>query len=136
MRSTSNFLTGLLLGVGAGMLLAPKTGKELRDQVEQAFKGDGTSGGGDWKQKLNQVVDQIKSQVNQVMSQVQGNAGSNGNGNGNYSSPATPATPATSSMTPQDVTRQQYNTSIDPLADDAGLGYSGSESPMRTDRDL
>jgi gas vesicle protein len=39
-KKKGGLLVGLLIGAGVGLLLAPKTGKELRDQLFGGSRGD------------------------------------------------------------------------------------------------
>lgn len=68
MEKTANFLKGLLLGAVAGgvagVLLAPKSGKETRDDImklAEKVKKDATSYFEDAKAMLMQKVDALKS---------------------------------------------------------------------------
>lgn len=66
MRSTRDFLTGLLTGVAIGILTAPRSGKETREKlVDEANKrSEGL------KDQFNQVKDQAKDQFEKVKQQA------------------------------------------------------------------
>ncbi|MFD1141318.1 YtxH domain-containing protein [Larkinella insperata] len=66
MRSSRDFLLGFITGVVAGLLTAPKSGRESRqwiqDEADKRTK--------DLQDQWNKGVEQVKSQVDQVKSQV------------------------------------------------------------------
>ena len=66
MRSTRDFLTGVLTGVAIGILTAPRSGKETRDKLkEEADKRTG-----DLKDQWGKGVDQVKQGYEQAKTQV------------------------------------------------------------------
>ena len=66
MRSTRDFLTGLLTGVAIGILTAPRSGKETREKlVEEANKRSG-----DLKDQWEKGVSQAKDQFEKVKDQA------------------------------------------------------------------
>ncbi len=66
MRSTRDFLTGVLTGVAIGLLTAPRSGKETRDKLkEEADKRTG-----DLKDQWSKGVDQVKQGYEQTKDQV------------------------------------------------------------------
>jgi len=66
MRSSRDFLLGFITGVVAGILTAPKSGRESRqwiqDEADKRTK--------DLQDQWSKGVDQVKSQVEQAKSQV------------------------------------------------------------------
>ena len=61
----SKFLTGLLLGVAAGMLLAPDSGEHTREQL--------TDAAGKWKGKLDKLLGRAETQLDDLRSYLEGN---------------------------------------------------------------
>jgi gas vesicle protein len=59
---TGVFLTGAAIGVVAGMLLAPRSGKETRDKLKQGVK----TGIDTTKDKANDAKDSAKASVGQA----------------------------------------------------------------------
>lgn len=63
-----NFVWGLLLGAGAALLFAPKSGKETRDELRDRFDElrEGAEGRvRDLQENLTGTVDDVRSQVNE-----------------------------------------------------------------------
>lgn len=85
MRSTRDFLTGILTGVAIGLLTAPRTGKETRDKLmEEANKrsddlknqwekgvAQAKQGYEQAKTQVDQYAQQAKEQYNDLKTQVQ-----------------------------------------------------------------
>ena len=73
MRSTRDFLTGILTGVAIGILTAPRSGKETREKlVEEANKRsvDLKDQYGKVKEQAGQYVEQAKDQFDKVKEQA------------------------------------------------------------------
>ncbi|WP_234735422.1 YtxH domain-containing protein [Tellurirhabdus bombi] len=66
MRSTKDFLLGFITGVAAGLLTAPKSGRETR----QYIKDEADKRTKDLQDQWQKGVDQVKTQVDTVKSQV------------------------------------------------------------------
>ena len=54
----SKFLTGLLFGVGIGLLLAPEKGEDTRESIADTAE--------DWKNKFNKLVGKAGAQLDDV----------------------------------------------------------------------
>ena len=63
MREILFFLVGLALGAVAGLMLAPKSGQELRGDIQQRANVD--------MQKLQQSYEQGMAEMNKKLEQVQ-----------------------------------------------------------------
>jgi gas vesicle protein len=94
-------LTGIVLGAGLGMLLAPKAGSEMRGVIgEQARNlGNKASDGyrkasesaGGWAEKGREFVDKARDAVSRGAEEARGYAGSTpGTGSSSYGSGTTP----------------------------------------------
>jgi gas vesicle protein len=79
-------LTGAVLGAGLGMLLAPKTGSDLRGQVAEQAKHIGTKASeqarraseaaSGWAERGRDMVNQARDAVNRGAEEVRGFTGS------------------------------------------------------------
>ncbi len=68
MRSTRDFLTGILAGVAIGILTAPRSGKETRDKLTEEANKRTEDLKGQWEKGVAQAkegFEQAKSQVSQ-----------------------------------------------------------------------
>ncbi|GJM60024.1 MULTISPECIES: YtxH domain-containing protein [Persicobacter] len=65
------FLTGISLGIVAGLLLAPEAGKDTQDKLSQKAKkwgGDLEHQAESGRKKINEVAEQIGKKANELMS--------------------------------------------------------------------
>lgn len=129
MRSTRDFLTGILTGVAIGILTAPRSGKETRkmltdeankrseDIKDQWDKGvaQAKEGYQQVREQANQYIDKAKTQVNQFTQK----GGDTGNEFGN--------TYNTESI------KDQYNDKVEELADDAQYGIERNKDSFKVD---
>ena len=60
----SKFLTGLLFGVGVGLLLAPEKGEDTRESIADTAE--------DWKNKFNKLVGKAGAHVDDVKKMLAG----------------------------------------------------------------
>lgn len=116
MRSTTDFLMGIAVGVGIGMLTAPRTGKKTREQLLDQF--DGESGSGNWKEKANEAIDSVKTQVNQWMSQAEDKTDEMGD--------------KTKLSYDEQRAKNQYNNNVDDMADNAEQGVNKVAASVKT----
>ena len=68
MRSTRDFLTGILAGVAIGILTAPRSGKETRDKLTEEANKRTEDLKGQWEKGVAQAkegYEQAKTQVSQ-----------------------------------------------------------------------
>ena len=73
MRSTRDFLTGLLTGVAIGILTAPRSGKETRDLLVEEANKRSDDLKDQWEKGVAQAKDQygkVKDQANQYVGQA------------------------------------------------------------------
>jgi gas vesicle protein len=63
-------LTGTVLGAGLGMLLAPKTGSELRNQLSEGASSLGRRAGG----AVSEITDRARETTHRVGEQIRGRA--------------------------------------------------------------
>jgi len=69
-------LTGTVLGAGLGILLAPKSGSELRNQLTEQASSLGRRASG----AVNELTDRARDTTQRVADQVRGRAGDAGGG--------------------------------------------------------
>ncbi len=77
MRSTRDFLTGILTGVAIGILTAPRSGKDTRDKLTEEANKRSADLKDQWEKGVSQAKDtfeQTKSQVQQGFEQAKGQA--------------------------------------------------------------
>jgi len=113
MRSTRDFLLGFLTGVAAGMLTAPKSGRESRQYLKSEADRRSKDLQGQWQKGVEQVktqIDQVKSQVNQWSDQAKNKMNNQG-----------------------DQASQQYNAQVESLADQAHEGVEEGRQSLRVD---
>lgn len=122
MRSTRDFLTGIITGVVIGILTAPRSGKETRDKLtEEANKRSGDlkdqwekgvsqvkEGFEQAKTQVSQYTEKAKDQINQYKEQAQATAAAN-----------------------KENIKSQYNDKVDELADDARAGVDDAQSSFK-----
>lgn len=101
---TGGFVMGLLagtvLGAGLGMLLAPKSGSDLRDQIGEQAKNFGTRASEQyrrasetathWAERGREMVNQAKGAVQQGVDEAESYTGTS---TGNYSGGSSSSTP-------------------------------------------
>ena len=107
---------GIAVGVGIGMLTAPRTGKKTREQLLDQF--DGESGSGNWKEKANEAIDSVKTQVNQWMSQAEDKTDE--------------MSDKTKSSYDDQRAKNQYNNNVDDMADNAEQGVNKVAASVKT----
>jgi gas vesicle protein len=100
-------LTGTVLGAGIGMLLAPKSGSDLRGQLGEQAKNFGNRASeqyrrasetaNTWAERGRDMVNQAKSAVQKGAEEAQGYTGTS---TGSYSSGSTGSYSGGSSSTP------------------------------------
>jgi gas vesicle protein len=110
MRSTTDFLLGIAVGVGVGMLVAPKSGKETREELLDALEKQT----GDLKQQLNQGIDMAKDKYGELKGQAQSKLDS------------------MKQPSQTDQLKGAYNDKVDDLADGAKYGINETESALKT----
>src|SRR5215204_6323484 len=69
-------LTGTVLGAGLGMLLAPKSGSELRNQLTEGASSLGRRASG----AVNEMTDRARDTANRAADQTRGRGGETGFG--------------------------------------------------------
>lgn len=122
MRSTRDFLAGIITGVVIGILTAPRSGKETRDKLtEEANKRTD-----DLKDQLQKGVSQVKEGFEQAKSQVNQYADKAKEQYNQYKEQA------------QDVIAKEkenfkakYNNKVDELADNAEAGVEDSKDSLK-----
>ncbi|WP_266367472.1 YtxH domain-containing protein [Tellurirhabdus rosea] len=111
MRSTRDFLLGFLTGVAAGMLTAPRSGRDTRDYLKNEADRRSKDLQGQWQKGVEQVkaqVDQVKSQINQQVDKIQNKAEDQKN-------------------------KSQYNDKVDNLAEKAHEGVESSRQSLQAE---
>jgi len=111
MRSTRDFLLGFLTGIAAGMLTAPRSGRETRDYLKNEADRRSKDLQGQWQKGVEQVkaqVDQVKSQINQQVGKIQTKA-------------------------QEQQQTSQYNNQVDELADQAHQGVEATRQSIQAD---
>ncbi len=113
MRSTRDFLTGLLTGVAVGILTAPRSGKDTRKLLTDEANKRSQDLKGQWEKGVDQVkhgVEQAKSQVNDYANQAKNSFNQNQNND-----------------------KQQYNDRVEGLADNAHSGINQAKDSIKVD---
>jgi gas vesicle protein len=127
MRSTRDFLTGILTGVAIGILTAPRSGKETREKLmEEANKRSGDLKD-QWEKGVSQAKDQfnnLKDQANQYVGQAK-----------DQLNQAKDQFNQSKNQAQTDYNQQQmkadYNDKVDELADDAQVGISSAKESVK-----
>jgi gas vesicle protein len=122
MRSTRDFLTGLLTGVAIGILTAPRSGKETRDKLmDEANKRSD-----DLKDQLNKGVSQAKDQFNTLKEQAN-----------QYVGQAKDQYNQAKNQAQSEYNKQQaksdYNDKVDEFADDVKSGVNSAKESVKID---
>lgn len=122
MRSTRDFLTGVLTGVAIGILTAPRSGKETRDKL----KDEANKRSDDLKDQWNKGVDQVKHGYEQAKTQVN-----------QYADKAKQQYEDMRSQTQHEMDKQQaknkYNDKVDHLADKTESGVNSTREALKVD---
>ncbi|WP_128544632.1 YtxH domain-containing protein [Larkinella soli] len=115
MRSSRDFLLGFITGIAAGLLTAPKSGRESRQWIQDEANRRSKDLQDQWSKGVEQVktqVDQVKSQVNdwttKAQNAVQGNQGNQPN-------------------------KDQFNSNVDNLADKAHEGVDSAKQSIKAE---
>ena len=95
------------------MLVAPKSGKETRDELTESLQGNGSSGG------LGGFIDQVKSQVNSLLGQAEDKADE--------------LTDDAKSMYQKEKNKYQYNSNVEDLADATKHGVNKAADAIKVD---
>lgn len=122
MRSTRDFLTGVLTGVAIGLLTAPRSGKETRDKLKE----EANKRSGDLKDQWNKGVEQVKQGYEQAKTQVN-----------QYADKAKQQYDDLRSQTQNEVDKQraksQYNDTVDQFADRTEEGINSTRESLKVD---
>ncbi len=125
MRSTRDFLTGVLTGVAIGILTAPRSGKETRDKLkEEADKrtGDLKDQWGKGVEQVKQGIEQAKTQVNQYADKAKQQ----------YNDLRSKAETEMDNMdTNKQQAKAQYNDKVDQLADKTESGVNSARESLK-----
>lgn len=120
MRSTRDFLTGIITGVVIGLLTAPRSGKETREKLtEEANKRTG-----DLKDQWEKGVSQVKEGYDQAVSQVNQYTDKAKEQFNQYKDQAQ----ATFNKAQ---VKSDYNDKVEELADDAKSGIDTAKSSLK-----
>lgn len=120
MRSTRDFLTGIITGIAIGMLTAPRSGKETRDKLVDEANKRSEDLKDQWSKGVEQVkqgYEQAKTQVNQYTQQAKDQINQ-------YKDKA-------QSEANQQQAKQQYNDQVDNLANKAESGIEDARDAVR-----
>lgn len=120
MRSTRDFLLGFLTGIAAGILTAPKTGRESRQWIQDEANKRTQDLQDQWGKGVEQVktqVDQVKSQVNDWTTKVQDQVSQLNN----------------QSAQKKEEYKDQYNNQVDNLANKAEQGVESTRQSIKLD---
>lgn len=74
MRELFGFVVGVAVGIGAGLLLAPMSGRELRAQLGQEAEAELQKAQAEWNKALEQVqqsVEATRSELKAFVDQAQ-----------------------------------------------------------------
>ncbi|WP_019988084.1 YtxH domain-containing protein [Rudanella lutea] len=122
MRSTRDFLTGVLTGVAIGLLTAPRSGKETRDKLKE----EANKRSGDLKDQWNKGVEQVKQGYEQAKTQVS-----------EYTDKAKQQLNEYKSQAQNEYDKQraksQYNDTVDQLADQTESGINSTRESLKID---
>lgn len=120
MRSTRDFLTGVLTGVAIGILTAPRSGKETRDKLKE----EANKRSDDLKDQWSKGVDQVKQGYEQAKSQVN-----------QYADKAKQQYNDMRSQPLNEIDKQQakngYNDKVDQLADKTESGVNAVRESLK-----
>lgn len=122
MRSTRDFLTGVLTGVAIGILTAPRSGKETRDKLKE----EANKRSGDLKDQWSKGVEQVKQGYEQAKSQVN-----------QYADKAKQQYDELRSKSESEMDKQraksQYNDKVDQLADKTETGINSARESLKVE---
>lgn len=122
MRSTRDFLTGILTGVAIGLLTAPRSGKETREKLKE----EANKRSGDLKDQWSKGVEQVKQGYEQAKTQV-----------GEYADKAKQQIDSYKSQAQNEYdkqrTKSQYNDKVDELADQTESGINSARESLKVD---
>jgi len=113
MKSSRDFLLGFITGVVAGILTAPKSGRESRQWIQDEADKRTKDLQGQWNKGVEQVksqVDQVKSQVNQQVNQWSEKLQDKGS-----------------------QTNENFNNTVDNLADKAHSGVEAGKQSIKNE---
>ncbi|MGV3559124.1 YtxH domain-containing protein [Larkinella arboricola] len=113
MRSSRDFLLGFITGVVAGILTAPKSGRESRQWIQDEADKRTKDLQDQWSKGVEQVksqVDQVKSQVNQQVNQWTDKLQDKGGQN-----------------------KDEFNNTVDNVADKAHSGVESAKQSIKTE---
>jgi gas vesicle protein len=120
MRSTRDFLTGVLTGVAIGILTAPRSGKETRDKLKE----EANKRSDDLKDQWSKGIDQVKQGYEQAKSQVN-----------QYADKAKQQYNDMRSQPLNEIDKQQakngYNDKVDQLADKTESGVNAARESLK-----
>ncbi|TAE31987.1 MAG: YtxH domain-containing protein [Cytophagales bacterium] len=122
MRSTRDFLTGVLTGVAIGLLTAPRSGKETRDKL----KDEANKRSGDLKEQWGKGVEQVKQGYEQAKTQAN-----------EYVDKAKQQVDQYRSQAQTEIdkqrTKSQYNDKVDQMADKTESGVNAARESLKVD---
>ncbi len=135
MRSTRDFLTGILTGVAIGILTAPRSGKETREKLVEEANKRSEDLKGQWEKGVTQAKDQfgkVKEQANQLVGQAKDQANQLvGQAKDQFNQTKNQA------QTEFDANKYQaqsdYNNTVDDLADNAKSGINSGKESIKID---
>jgi gas vesicle protein len=122
MRSTRDFLTGVLTGVAIGLLTAPRSGKETRDKL----KDEANKRSGDLKDQWSKGVEQVKQGYEQAKTQVNDYADKAKQQLNDYKAQA-------QNQYDEQRAKQQYNDKVDELADKTESGINSARESLKAE---
>lgn len=131
MRSTRDFLTGIITGVAIGLLTAPRSGKETRDKLtEEAnkrsgdLKGQWEKGVSQAKEGFEQAKTQVKEGFEQAKTQVNQYADKAKEQYDQYKNQA-------QNTQEKEAVKSQYNDKVDELANKAEVGIDDAKDSFK-----